>query len=89
MTIASYKPSEIRKFIVGLVGAITLLVIQALEEFAEFIPANVAGWLTVGVGFATAVGVYLTKNAAVIDSLDEYRGIELPADGVEREVDLD
>lgn len=88
MTIASYKPSEIRKFIVGLVGAITLLVIQALEEFAEFIPANVAGWLTVGVGFATAVGVYLTKNAAVIDSLDEYRGIELPADGVEREVDL-
>lgn len=74
MTIASYKPSEIRKFIVGLVGAITLLVVQALEEFAEFIPADVAGWLTVAVGFATAVGVYLTKNAATIDRLDGIHG---------------
>ena len=70
MTIASYKPSEIRKFIVGVVGALTILVVEVLDQFAEFIPANVAGWLTVGVGFATAVGVYLTKNAAVIDSLD-------------------
>ena len=74
MTIASYKPSEIRKFIVGIVGAFTILFVELLDQFAEFIPADVAGWISTVVAFATAVGVYLTKNAAVIDSLDEYRG---------------
>ena len=89
MTIASYKPSEIRKFIVGIVGAFTVLAVSLTGEFASFLPAEAANWISTVVAFATAVGVYLTKNAAVIDSLDEYRGIELPADGVEREVDLD
>ncbi|MDT0223458.1 hypothetical protein [Gordonia sp. AC31] len=74
MTIASYRPSEIRKFIVGLVGAFTVLAVSLTGEFAAFLPAEAATWISTGVAFATAVGVFLTKNAAVIDSLDDYRG---------------
>lgn len=70
MTIAGYKPSEIRKFIVAAVGAITILIVEVLDQFADFIPANVAGWITTGVAFATTVAVYLTRNALIIDTLD-------------------
>ena len=70
MTIASYKPSEIRKFIVGIVGAFIVLAVSLTGEFASFLPAEAATWISTGVAFATAVGVFLTKNAAVIDSLD-------------------
>ncbi|QFP96993.1 membrane protein [Gordonia phage Thimann] len=70
MTIAGYKPSEIRKFIVAAIGAITILIVEVLDQFADFIPANVAGWITTGVAFATTVAVFLTKNAKVIDVLD-------------------
>jgi len=74
MTIASYKPSEIRKFVVGVVGALTILAVSLTGEFASFLPAEAASWISTVVAFATAVGVYLTKNAAVIDGLDDYRG---------------
>ena len=74
MTIASYKPSEIRKFIVGIVGAFIVLAVSLTGEFASFLPAEAATWTTTVVAFAPAVGVFPTTNAAVIDSLDEYRG---------------
>ncbi|QDH93360.1 membrane protein [Gordonia phage Sekhmet] len=70
MSIAGYKPSQIRKFIVGVVGALTILLVEVLDQFAEFIPADVAGWITTGLAFATATAVFLTKNAKVIDVLD-------------------
>lgn len=77
MKLFGYKPSEIRKFLVGVTGALVVLAVSLMGEFAAFLPAEAASWIGTGVAFATAVGVFLTKNAAVIDGLDG--GLVVPA----------
>ena len=90
MKLFGYKPSEIRKFIVGVTGALVVLAVSLTGEFAAFLPAEAASWIGTGVAFATAVGVFLTKNAAVIDGLDG--GLVVPASvaaAASRDVGLD
>lgn len=58
-----------RKAVVAGIGAGLVLVTSAVAEFSDFIPADGARWINVGVAAVTAVSVYLVKNATVIDNL--------------------
>lgn len=68
-----YTIPQIRKAIVAWTGFGVMLANEALTEFVEYIPEDASRWVTVGVGFATAVGVFLTRNAAVIDDAGDGR----------------
>jgi hypothetical protein len=61
--------SEYRKAVVAGIGTGLVLVNSALTEFANWIPAEASVVVTGVLGFATAVSVYLTKNAETIDGL--------------------
>lgn len=70
MRLCRYTIPEIRKFLVAAAGAVALLATSFLEEFSGLIPADWEKPITWVIGFATALGVFLTKNAARIDKLD-------------------
>ena len=68
MKIGKYTVPEVRKFLVAASGILVILLNSALEEFAPYFPDPVPGVITTVAGIATAVGVFLTKNATLIDS---------------------
>lgn len=70
MKLGKYSISQIRKTIVGVVGVVALLANSFLEEFTGLIPAEWSGPITWFIGAATALGVFLTKNAPLIDAAD-------------------
>lgn len=71
MKLFGYKPSQIRKFVVAVLGAVVLILTQILTTGADVIPASWGAWISTVVAVATAAGVYLARNASMIDSLDE------------------
>ena len=71
MKVFGYKPSQIRKFVVAVLGAVVLILTQVLTAGADVIPASWGAWISTVVAVATAAGVYLARNASMIDSLDE------------------
>lgn len=71
MKIGRYSVSQIRKAIVGGAGAAALLGVSFLEEFTAFLPESATNPITTGIGVVTALGVFLTKNAPIIDSADD------------------
>lgn len=66
----TYKPSQIRKAIVAGIGAGVLLANDFVATFTSVIPAQVSAGITAVAGVATLVGVFLTKNAPLIDASD-------------------
>lgn len=75
MTIAGYKPSQIRKAIIAVIGAVVIIANSVLAEFAEYIPQEAAAWVTSAVAFVTAVSVFLVKNATIIDGPFTTEGV--------------
>ncbi|AKF14388.1 membrane protein [Mycobacterium phage ThulaThula] len=71
MKIGKYTPSQIRKAIAAATGAVALLGTSFLEEFTGLIPESWSGPITWVIGAATALGVFLFKNAPLIDAADE------------------
>lgn len=71
MKIGRYTIPEVRKFLVAASGILVILLNSALAEFADYLPEPVPGVITTIVGIATAVGVFLTKNAPLIDAAGE------------------
>ena len=68
MKIGRYTVPQIRKFLIAISGTVGLLLTSFLEEFVGIIPDTWAGPITWAIGAVTAVGVFLTKNAPVIDA---------------------
>lgn len=50
-----------------------MLANSGLAEFADYVPEGTAKWVNLVIGGATAVAVYLTKNAPVIDDMADGR----------------
>lgn len=84
MTLFGYKPSQIRKALVALLGLVALVLTQALSVGADVIPAEWAAWASVVVGASTTIGVFLAKNAPAIDGFD-VQGV-LEAGGIGEEI---
>lgn len=70
MKIGKYTPSQIRKTLVAGIGTGILLANSAVAEFTTYLTTQVSVTVTAVVGFATAVSVFLTKNAPIIDGAD-------------------
>lgn len=71
MKIGKYTPSQIRKFAVAGVAAVGTLATSAVETFTTWIPAGWTGPIASGIALVGAIGVFLTKNAPLIDAADE------------------
>lgn len=71
MKIGRYKPSQIRKAIVAGCGAVSILGTQAVAEFTQWLSAEFAATATSIIGIITTLGVYLVRNAPLIDSADD------------------
>ncbi|MHC9292051.1 hypothetical protein ACRCUN_06260 [Mycobacterium sp. LTG2003] len=71
MKIGKYTVSQVRKGIVAATAAVGTLATSAVETFTTWIPQGWAGPIASGIAFVGAVGVYLTKNAPLIDAADE------------------
>ena len=67
-----YSVAQTRKAVVAAIGSGVILANSALAEFANYLPTGTSNWVNVGVGVATAVSVFLVKNAPIIDSVDNY-----------------
>lgn len=65
-----YRPSEIRKALVALTGAVGILATQAVAHFTPWLSPEIASEISSFAGFVTTVGVFLVRNAAPIDLLD-------------------
>lgn len=63
------KVSEYRKAVVAAIGVGLTLVSSALDTFGLYLSPEVTNVVTGVVAVATAVGVFLTKNAETIDTL--------------------
>lgn len=70
MKLGKYTVSQVRKFVVAISGTVALLLTSFLEEFVGIIPDTWAGPITWLIGAMTALGVFLTKNAPIIDAAD-------------------
>ena len=70
MTLFGYKPSQIRKALVAVLGAVVMILTQVLASTTGVLPASWAAWITTVAATCTAAGVFLAKNAPLIDSLD-------------------
>lgn len=64
-----YSIAQIRKTVVAVIGTIVILANSALTEFANYLPNGASVAVTAVVGFITAVSVFLTKNAPLIDNI--------------------
>lgn len=73
MKIGKYTIPEVRKFLIAAAGLLALLGSSFLEEFTGLIPPDWSGPVTWFIGAATAVGVFLTKNADIIDSVGDQQ----------------
>lgn len=65
-----YTVAQVRKAVIAVAGVAVLLLNSAATEFADFIPAGMSVALTAAIGFLTALGVFLAKNAPLIDAAD-------------------
>lgn len=70
MKIGKYSISQIRKTIVAGTAVVGALATSAVETFTTWIPQGWAGPIASGIAFIGAVGVFLTKNAPLIDAAD-------------------
>lgn len=68
MRIGKYTIPEIRKAVVAVAGLLALLLTSFLEEFVGIIPESWANPITWLIGVSVTVGVFLTKNAPLIDA---------------------
>lgn len=68
--VGKYTVRQIRKFIVAASGLIGLLLTSFLEDFVGVIPADWGGPITWAIGALAAVGVFLTRNAELIDNAE-------------------
>lgn len=68
MKIGKYTIPQLRKAIVAACGLIALLATSFLEEFVGVIPPEWDKPITWFIGAATTLGVFLTKNADLIDT---------------------
>lgn len=75
MKIGGYSISQVRKAVVAGVGALVMLIVTIPQIFGEWLPEGAVYWINVVVGVLTAIGVFLTRNAPVIDKLDEVRKV--------------
>ena len=71
MKIGKYTPSQIRKGIIAGSGAVVVLATSAVDTFTDVLPPQVSAAITGVASIATALGVYLTRNAPIIDAADE------------------
>ena len=71
MRIGKYRPSQIRKAIVAGSAVAATLATSAVETFTTWIPDGATTPIASGIAFLGAVGVFLTKNAPLIDSADD------------------
>lgn len=71
MKLGKYTIPQVRKFLVAFTGVAVLLLNSALEEFTAYLPDPTPHVITYVVGLLTALGVFLTKNAPIIDATSE------------------
>lgn len=71
MRLGKYKPSQIRKAIVAACGAVGILGTQAVSTFTQWLSVESAATATSIIGLITTLGVYLVRNAPLIDSADD------------------
>ena len=67
-----YKPSQIRKTIVAVIGAVVTLLIAVPEALDSGLPNGAAAVTVSVVSVLTSIGVFLTRNADLIDRLDQF-----------------
>lgn len=72
MKIGKYTVSQVRKTVVAAVATAGTLATSAVETFTTWLPHGWAGPIASGIALLGAVGVYLTKNAPVIDAADNF-----------------
>jgi hypothetical protein len=72
MKIGKYYPSQVRKAIVAGTGSAALLANSFVDTFTTWLPQPVSAGIATAVAIATAVGTFLTKNAPIIDSADDF-----------------
>lgn len=70
MKIGKYTVSQIRKAVVAGAAAFGALATSAVEIFTDWIPEGAAGPIASGIAFVGAIGVFLTRNAPLIDAAD-------------------
>jgi hypothetical protein len=58
------KVAEYRKALVSGIGATSAVAVSAMDSFGPYLSASVTHWAAAGLAMATAVGTFLTKNAA-------------------------
>lgn len=78
MTLFGYKPSQIRKALIAVLGAVVMILTQVLTSAVDVLPTSWAAWITTVVAACTAAGVFLVRNAKAIDGLDG--GLVVPDD---------
>lgn len=74
----AYTPSQLRKFGVALLAALGTLLSSAAEVFAPWLPHGAGAFLASAIALAGAVGVFLVRNAPLIDAADVF-GADEPA----------
>lgn len=70
MRIGKYTVSQVRKAVVAGTAAVGALATSAVDVFTDWIPAGAAGPIASGIAFVGAIGVFLTRNAPLIDAAD-------------------
>lgn len=70
MKLGKYSISQVRKTIVAGTAVVGALATDAVDTFTTWIPSGWTGAITSGIAFVGAVGVFLTKNAPIIDAAD-------------------
>lgn len=66
--VGKYTVRQIRKFLIAASGALGLLLTSFLEDFVGIIPEDWANPINWVIGALTAVGVFLIRNADLIDN---------------------
>lgn len=61
--------AQVRKAIVAGVSAASILAVSALEVGAEWISEDVSAWVSGAIAVVGAIGVYLVRNAPIIDKI--------------------
>lgn len=61
--------AQIRKFIVAALAAVSILVVSLGEVFGDWFSDDAAAWINTAIAIVGAVGVYLVRNAGVIDAI--------------------
>lgn len=76
MRIGGYSLAQIRKTVAAVVAALGILLVSALDVFADWISSDVAAWINTGIAVLGAVGVFLLRNAPLIDAIGTGENID-------------